>query len=231
MKLLVVGDIHGNLPALNKVMDDVTDIDKIYCTGDVIGALGFNKGVVDIVQSFDATVLGNHDKRINPSSGYKPQEVHSSPRSIRTATYELYTVNEQLSQEQKQWLFNLPTHYYSEDLDFYMTHNYPNKSRGVGMKDGEKGITPRTVTTIDTDSYPGYWLFLGHSHTDINQPMEKFPGKSGHIINPGSVGYPLGSATYAIVDTTEKTAEIKTVSYDDTPIYQKLEDTEVSGLL
>lgn len=231
MKALVVGDIHGNLPALNAVLEDSIPVDKIYCTGDVVGILGFNKEVTEIVQTFDVTVLGNHDKRINPNSGYIPQEFHSSPRSVKTATHELYAARDQLSDEQLEWLFNLPTAYYDEETDMYITHNHPDEDRGVGMRNGEKGVTPRTVTQVDTDSYPGYWLALGHSHTVINQPMDKFPGKTGHIINPGSVGYPIGSATYITIDTTSQTAETHLVEYDVTPLYDRLKDTEVYDLL
>ena len=39
MKISVLGDIHGNLEALDAVLADLDSIgpDKVYCTGDIVG--------------------------------------------------------------------------------------------------------------------------------------------------------------------------------------------------
>ena len=39
MKRAIISDIHGNLEALQAVLDDISkrDVDEIYCLGDVIG--------------------------------------------------------------------------------------------------------------------------------------------------------------------------------------------------
>ena len=38
MKIAVISDIHGNLEAMNRVLEDIKkrNIDKIFCLGDII---------------------------------------------------------------------------------------------------------------------------------------------------------------------------------------------------
>jgi len=59
----IVSDIHGNLPALQAVMQDIEtqQIDRIVCLGDVIGYGPDPCECLDEVAKFDFCVLGNHD--------------------------------------------------------------------------------------------------------------------------------------------------------------------------
>ena len=59
----IISDIHGNLEALRTVLDDIRDqhCDQIICLGDVIGYGPDPCACLDLVQQFDACILGNHD--------------------------------------------------------------------------------------------------------------------------------------------------------------------------
>ena len=63
MRRAILSDIHGNLEALETVLADVKSqgCDQIVCLGDVIGYGPEPQACVDIVRSFDACILGNHD--------------------------------------------------------------------------------------------------------------------------------------------------------------------------
>ncbi len=64
MKRAIVSDIHGNLEALEAVLEDIKtqDVDEIYCLGDIIGYGPNPLECVDRVMNFDFTILGNHDQ-------------------------------------------------------------------------------------------------------------------------------------------------------------------------
>jgi predicted phosphodiesterase len=59
----ILSDIHGNLEALKSVLADIKQqaCEQIICLGDIIGYGPQPQACIDIAQSFDATILGNHD--------------------------------------------------------------------------------------------------------------------------------------------------------------------------
>jgi predicted phosphodiesterase len=63
MRIAILSDIHGNLPALQSVLKDVAtrECDKIYCLGDVIGYGPQPNECLAEVKKLDGCVLGNHD--------------------------------------------------------------------------------------------------------------------------------------------------------------------------
>ena len=63
MRRAVISDIHGNLEALETVLEDIReqDCDQIICLGDIIGYGPAPKECVDLAKTFDACILGNHD--------------------------------------------------------------------------------------------------------------------------------------------------------------------------
>ena len=64
MRRALVSDIHGNLIALQKVLQDIKEqqIDEIFCLGDVIGYGPSPRECIDEVSNFQQCILGNHDQ-------------------------------------------------------------------------------------------------------------------------------------------------------------------------
>lgn len=64
MKRAIVSDIHGNLEALEAVLDDAASmgVADIYCLGDMVGYGPNPSECIDRVMTFGACVLGNHDQ-------------------------------------------------------------------------------------------------------------------------------------------------------------------------
>ena len=64
MKRAILSDIHGNLEALEAVLEDVRAqaVDEIFCLGDVVGYGPNPRECVDRVMQFNRCVLGNHDQ-------------------------------------------------------------------------------------------------------------------------------------------------------------------------
>ena len=59
----ILSDIHGNLAALESVLEDVEgqSVDRIVCLGDVIGYGPSPCACLDRAMQFDFCILGNHD--------------------------------------------------------------------------------------------------------------------------------------------------------------------------
>lgn len=61
----LISDIHGNLPALKAVLDDIDRraIPEIICLGDVIGYGPFPAEVTDLIRArCSVTLWGNHEE-------------------------------------------------------------------------------------------------------------------------------------------------------------------------
>lgn len=107
MRVAVIADVHGDLPALGRVLAaiDRSRVDEIWCLGDIVG-LGATDpvAVVDLVRERCTLVLaGNHDRWV---TGHLPLDMLPLPRQ-RT---ELDWQHAQLSAEQLTWLAALPAH-------------------------------------------------------------------------------------------------------------------------
>ncbi len=64
MRLGIIADIHGNLPALEAVLEALSDerVDHYLCAGDLVGYRPFPNECVAMVAALGATcVAGNHD--------------------------------------------------------------------------------------------------------------------------------------------------------------------------
>ena len=75
-KFAIVSDIHGNLAALDAVLEDIRSqsITEILCLGDVVGYGPFPRECLDAAMNFSFTVLGNHDS----SAVFDPEGFNSS---------------------------------------------------------------------------------------------------------------------------------------------------------
>ena len=67
MKIALISDIHGNLPALKAVLNDIKkqQPDAIFCLGDLVNFAGWDNEVIDLIRKNNIPCLqGNHDEGI-----------------------------------------------------------------------------------------------------------------------------------------------------------------------
>jgi len=73
MRAAIFSDIHGNLPALDAVLNDIetqSGIDRMYCLGDLVGYGPFPNEVVDRIRRTGIpTLMGNYDDGIGFERG------------------------------------------------------------------------------------------------------------------------------------------------------------------
>lgn len=208
MKIAVISDIHGNLPALEAVLDDLPSAADILCLGDIVGYNPWPEECVNLVRKrCDHVVQGNHDREINNPEYY-------SQNSMAEAGLEF--PDEQVSQDNRKWLESLPAQKEILDGDFLISHSHP------GMLDAY--VFPSEYPVMDRFLMDKPWQFLAMGHTHV--PGSEFV-EDCLVFNPGSIGQPRDSdkrASYAILDTDNVEVEIIRVEYDTERTQQRILD-------
>lgn len=233
MRYAIFGDIHGNLEALEAVMDKMAaeKPDKYICIGDLVG-YGADPGeCLERVRRLNPIlVAGNHD--------YAATGLLNIDFFNAYAYKAIEWTRQQLSDEQKDFLRktklvqkinNLTivhsTPYYPEMFE-YIENNY------------DVQLSFNTLTTPI--------CFIGHSHIPISfvisrgtisfstDPYIQIDGKSKVIINIGSVGQPRDEnpdAAYAVYDVGESIVWIKRVEYDIQKAADKIINAKLPEIL
>ena len=216
MKYGVIGDIHSNYDALTAVVKELQHecVDKILCTGDIIGYASEPIQCIDLVRELNcSTVAGNHEYA---AIGKFPLGYFHA--DARTAV--LWTV-QQLSAEHMDYLKKLPL---VEELNgITIVHASLNRPEFfdyiITGADAQ-----RSFEILKTPI-----CFYGHTHVPVAFFLSKgaISVDRGHVfdvnnvdkalINVGSVGQPRDwdvRASYAIYDTEKKVVHIRRVKYN-----------------
>lgn len=210
MKIGILSDIHGNLPALEAVLDDLSTVDEIVCAGDVVGYNPWPGECVERVRDVaDVCVQGNHDRKVEHPTEYSHNEM---------ARAGLEHAQRELSDEQVRWLSDLPRRTTIVDGYVRLVHSHPDPEK-LG-----RYVRPRDFPRMRPylDNFDA--LVLGHTHVQHRAYVD---GRT--IVNPGSVGQPRDGnprAAYAILDTGEISFDLRPVEYDINRVIDKVEDSD-----
>jgi len=208
MKVGVISDIHGNLPALEAVLTELGQegVNTLLCAGDIVGTLGWSDAVCSLVRlTADKVVYGNHDANVMPRF----------QNSNQVLSMEYKIVTEDLSPENIEWLKQLP-----DRQDFMLgghqttlVHAHPNKEPHHGFP-AQNYLDPGKYTKAGANK-DSEIVIHGHTHNQHAVNLGKFEGQHGLILNPGSVGVPwYKPAEYAIFDPTTLEYDLRRVEYD-----------------
>jgi predicted phosphodiesterase len=232
MRIALIGDIHSNLHALERVGGslDELDPDVRICLGDVVGYGAFPSECVRWVQdNCVLTVQGNHDHFVALASG--------ADRFNTFAFRALAWTAEQLSIPELEWLGELT---YSEEYEgMRICHGNPIQPEAwlyVITHHDADFIFRSTETSITV---------VGHSHlqgcfVEREGVLQLEPGEPVAlderriVLNPGSVGQPRDGdprAAFALLDTTKKTVTTHRVEYDVESARQSILDAGLPGEL
>lgn len=218
-KLAIFADIHGNLPALNAVLDDVAqfNVDAIIVAGDSVNGAPFSAQVLERLVEMQAHMIrGNHE--------FYALE-HDTPR-VPIERKDFTTPIWMKKNLGKKWLYFLAalpdtlTLHYPDATSLRVLHGSPNNHF--------KGIYPTTppeeiyelLHTVQEET-----VILAHTHLAINRHIE-IQGRKWHLINGGSVGLPLDNvpsrASYVIVDGDYSgwRPTFRQVMYDNSDVFE-----------
>ena len=190
MKIGVISDIHSNIVAVNKILNEFEKIkvDKIICCGDIIG-IGANpeETVKTLMQKKDIliAVRGNHEQYLLKGL---PKNVHDDKRAMSLEEIDNHEwTHSKLSENSKNFisLFKISNIIEIEDKKIYIVH-YPCDEKGIYKSHIKKPTIKQNeemFSKIDANIF-----IYGHTHTtSINNKDNKW------YINPGSLGCPVKS--------------------------------------
>ena len=197
MKVGLISDIHGNRVALEAVLEAMPPVDEVCCAGDVVGYNPWPADCVDMLRDRDVpTVMGNHDAAVAAETPFRFNGMAQAGVEHAEA---------QLSDDQLEWLAELPAERHVYDGRLKLVHGHPDDPDRYTRYTYPQEFTPRLLGDEDV-------LVLGHTHV---QGVERFA--EGIVVNPGSVGQPRDGdprAGYAVVDLEALTVETGRVEYD-----------------
>ncbi|MEA3467804.1 MAG: metallophosphoesterase family protein [Thermodesulfobacteriota bacterium] len=221
MRLMVFSDIHGNLEALQSVLEDARHrhVHRSICLGDLVGYGPYPNECVELVRSLKncRCLAGNHD--VAALWETSPYGMSSSAKEAI-----LWTM-EQLSDENKKYLAGLPDRLDLSNMTF--VHANPYNPRGW------RYVMDRKYALRSFSATRCRLLFIGHSHRPLLITRKHFfsidllavsgstkieiKNRKRHILNCGSVGQPRDKdprSCYLIFDTRKRVVEFYRVSYD-----------------
>ena len=211
MRLAILADIHGNLPALEAVLDDVTrrGVDRILVAGDLTGGPQ-SQAAADWLRSLNAWMIrGNREEYlVTLDSGTAPKYWYKSEQWAP-----LRWEYDRLDRTTLDWIASLPgPRVFVADgaAPIRVVHGSPNSVREPlfsqdeavlkwfrvsGFKEAELG--PERLDAV-LDALVEPVLVCGHTH--ISWQHER---NGQLVLNPGSVGAPLNGdvrAQYALIE-------------------------------
>jgi predicted phosphodiesterase len=230
MRLAILADIHGNLPALEAVIEELERLqpDFVVLDGDLINAVPFSGPVIDRVRQQDWVVVrGNHEFYYLDYGTERAIPGSEDPERWG----QLHWLIERITPEQGAYLAVLPderTIYLPGTQALRVAHGVPGQNR-VGFYPQQSD--DKIVAAIK--DVPQHTLISAHTHVQIDRHVYRTPdldadllvdphvdghhGQPGceenqhwHVVNPGSVGLPLNGdprAQFALLDSVPDTVE------------------------
>jgi diadenosine tetraphosphatase ApaH/serine/threonine PP2A family protein phosphatase len=217
-RVAIFSDIHGNLQALQAVLKaiDELDIKNVYCGGDVVGYGGNPNECCDLLRERNIpTVAGNHD--------HAALTLADISYFNRVAKEAVIWTQEQLTEDNTEWLHSLPMTINNKELDFLLVHASPYSPEEwnyvLTMGDARRAF----------EHFDERACFIGHSHQPFM--IENFKGNlscptqskiemredARFLVNVGSVGQPrdrVPFASFCILDNDGECIELSRTEYD-----------------
>ena len=213
-RVTIFGDIHGNLPALEAVLNDTEarGLSPDYCLGDLVGYGTFPNEVTEIIRERNIpTLMGNYDQGVGNSSddcgcAYTNQVAEAlGKRSIAWT-------NEHTTDDNKLFLRKLPAQFHLQlgELRIRLVHGSPRKINEYLFAERPDATMERLLDMADADV-----LVCGHTHI----PYHRILSSGRHVVNAGSVGKPKDhnpQACYVVLEANNKdlTVTFNRASYD-----------------
>jgi predicted phosphodiesterase len=242
MKVAVVSDIHGNLPALEAVLAEIDreGVDAIVNAGDTLSGPLLSVETAELLMARGIPMIaGNHERQVLE----QPIERMGASDACTARL---------IGARHREWLASAPKTRWVDGIDggFFVCHGTPDSdlqylletvTDDFGQR-GSPGIRAATVLEIvqrlgrGDHTRRAHVIVCGHSHVPrVMSARSPDDGRTILLVNPGSVGLPgydhdqphthiveTGSphARWAIVEKTQGgwSAQLRCVAYDHEPM-------------
>lgn len=204
MRLLLISDLHGNIEALQAILE-LVKYDRIFCMGDLVDYGPSPLECIDWIRSNDVlTIRGNHDNavafHVDCGCGYTYKHLSEATREYTWAS---------ISENEESFLRSLPlkTELEVDGLRLMLAHGSPESFFDYINPDTPPEKLDEYTAGINDD-----YLIVGHTHKPAILKTSKIT-----VLNPGSVGQPRDKdwrASCMVFDTNHRTQEIIRLEYD-----------------
>ena len=221
MRIGIISDIHGNLPALKAVLADMERqrVEKIFCAGDLVDYGPYPEEVVNLIRDKGIPcVLGNHDQAV--AWDYGEENFTVAPgRDLTSELAALKWAQEHTSLKSKEFLRSLPISLPVE-LAGYRVLIFHATPRSVKEYLREEAADERFLELLV--SYSADIGIGGHIHLSFAKQLPE-----ALWLNTGSVGKPKDGdcrAGYLLLELGEKiNFSFPRVEYNLAEILEKME--------
>lgn len=233
MKAAIISDIHGNLQALQRVIEhiDSRGITEIYCLGDIVGyGANPNECLAVVKDRCNTIIAGNHDWAVVGKS-----DILNFKNDAKKA---IEWTSLRLSFEDRKFLAELTLMELKGDCT--LVHATPKEPQ-MWHYLRYSSMLPGQFEALDNDI-----CFIGHSHSPLiwDDGNEKkipkaneenaFDFEKKYIINVGSVGQPRDGdsrACYVMYDSEARTIEHVRLEYDVEKAADSIINSDLPGSL
>ena len=233
MRTAIISDIHGNLEALEKVLEDIDrrGVDEIICLGDIVGYGPNPIECVDLVaEKCSWSLMGNHDFAVL----YEPTNFNVVAKDAahwtRDVLEEAVEKDPVSGNRRLEFLNRIKTRKCHEQI-YTCVHGSVRKPINEYLFDDDIRDDPAKVRRIfemiddrclvGHTHVPGVFVYTEEDGPDFMRPsslgnedpddpilvgVHQFHPDEKAIVNPGSVGQPRDQndrASYAILETSE----------------------------
>lgn len=231
--IAVISDIHGNLEALQAVLEDARSesVTGIVCLGDVVGYGADPNACMETVwNEAMATVLGNHD-----AAACNPRLADNFNEVARAA---IAWTRQMLTKENLEVLRSLPYDFVEGDTRY--VHASPDEPAAWHYILTEQ----EAWNAFEACAEP--ICFVGHSHVALRVLMRRgrlvvaesevvdVDPEERALLNVGSVGQPRDGdwrASYALWDPVKRRMVARRVEYDLEKAARKIRDAGLPEIL
>jgi predicted phosphodiesterase len=223
MNFAIFSDIHGNLEALEAILQDAQERNCTHfvCLGDVVGYNANPHECVARVREMDCPIVkGNHDEQASL--------IESSRDFNELAEHAIEWTREHLTDSDKKWLRDLPLE--RQVRDFTIVHATLDTP-------AQWGYVFNNLDAVASFTYQHTAVcFFGHTHVPmafvrddgvrrVKVDQLRIEVGKKYFINTGSVGQPRDGdsrAAYCIYRMEDNLVEQRRVKYDLPTAQQKI---------
>ena len=222
-QLMLIADIHANLPALEKVLEHHAALKdcELWVLGDIVGYGPEPAACVERVRECErqgaVVIKGNHDHAAalgrSPTTGFSP-----------IARQVLEWTQEQLSADQREWLMDLPA--FHRQGEWYAVHGAPQDANyftayvyAMTYVDNLDVLKARNIRFCVHGHSHLIGAYARSGHVDQHRVEAELDlTRADHwLICPGSVGQPRSGqpgCEFALIDRRRGHLAFHRVAYD-----------------
>jgi diadenosine tetraphosphatase ApaH/serine/threonine PP2A family protein phosphatase len=218
MRIALLSDVHGNLPAFEAVLADVddADVEEIWCLGDLVGYGAEPDGCVELARErCDLCLAGNHDLVVTG-------EIDLGDFSSSAAAAAQWT-RDNISADALEFLSSLKPQ--ADDRDIGLYHASPRDPvweyvLSTWQADECMDLMKKRVGAVGHSHVALWFRRTGEGNVDgapAEAGLEQDLAEGDWLLNPGAVGQPRDGdprAAWLLLDTEGWSADWRRVEYE-----------------